>query len=355
MRIGVIGKGGREAALKEALNKSSSTTLVVPIDADSIDEMVTEAVSGKIDFVVVGPEAPLVNGIVDAFKKRAPAIPVFGPNRLAAELEGSKIFMKTRCRRWDIPTAGFDFAGSYRVAEASIKRTGFRIIKADGLCDGKGVFVTKDEGEALASAKELLTRDKIVIEEKLVGVECSIMALCDGVHARMLPPVRDEKRLRAGSDIMTGGMGAFSPLPDVSDEMLVRIQTEILDKLIHGMASEGKPYHGVLYAGIMLTQDGPMLLEVNCRFGNPEAQVILPKLDGDWVPYLMACTELGGLSKLPPLQWKPGAAVCVCYASKGYPTVGHRLGDVTGFGATVALARKDSYHKLALIPNIENM
>ena len=355
MRIGVIGKGGREAALKEALRKSPSTTLVVPIDADSIDDMVAEAVSGRIDFVVIGPEAPLVNGIVDAFKKRAPAIRAFGPNRLAAELEGSKIFMKTRCRRWDIPTADFDFAGSYRVAEASIKRTGFHIIKADGLCDGKGVFVTKDEGEALASAKELLTRDKIVIEEKLVGVECSIMALCDGVKAQMLMPARDYKRLRAGSDIMTGGMGAYSPLPDVSGEMLARIQTEILDRLVQGMASEGRPYHGVLYAGVILTENGPMLLEVNCRFGNPEAQVVLPMLDGDWVPYLQACCEEGGLPKLPPLRWKPGFAVCVCYASKGSAEVGPRLGDVVGFGDTKALAHDDAYRKLALVPGIEHM
>src|SRR3989344_3276597 len=334
LRFAVVGESGREKALVLCLEQSTRVSQVMCISADA--DVVNYALAKKVDLVVIGPEAPLVDGIVDRLKKAG--ISAFGPSKFAAELEGSKIFMKIRCRRWGVATADFDFAGTCGVAERSIKRTGFRIIKADGLCDGKGVFLAKNEEEALTVAGQLLKRDKIVIEDKLVGVECSIMALCDGVHARMLPPVRDEKRLRAGSDIMTGGMGAFSPLPDVSDEMLVRIQTEILDKLIHGMASEGKPYHGVLYAGIMLTQDGPMLLEVNCRFGNPEAQVILPKLDGDWVPYLMACTELGGLSKLPPLQWKPGAAVCVCYASKGYPTVGHRLGDVTGFGGPGALA-----------------
>lgn len=354
MQVGIVGSGGRENALIDAVTKSPLVSGVVPLSG-GFEHMLEQSVQASLGLIVVGPERPLVAGIADFFAKKASKIEVFGPNALAAELEGSKIFMKTRCRRWGIPTADFDFAGSYSVAERSIKRTGFRIIKADGLCDGKGVFVTKRNRDALSAAKRLLRRDKVVIEQKLVGVECSVMALCDGEHARRLPPVRDEKRLRAGSNIMTGGMGAFSPLPDVSEEMLERIQTEILDKLVQGMASEGRPYHGILYAGIMLTAEGPILLEVNCRFGNPEAQVVLPRMDGDWVPYFLACTELGGLSKLPPMRWKPEAVVCVCYASKGYPTVGHRLGDVVGFGATVALAREDAYRKLALIPGIEDM
>ncbi len=351
LRFGVVGESGREKALVLCLEQSARVSQVMCISVDA--DVVNYALAKKIDLVVIGPEAPLVDGIVDRLKKAG--INAFGPSKFAAELEGSKIFMKTRCQRWGVPTADFDFAGAYKVAEQSIKRTGFRIIKADGLCDGKGVFVTKSEEEALAAAGQLLKRDKVVIEDKLVGVECSIMAFCDGVHARMLPPVRDEKRLRAGSDIMTGGMGAFSPLSDVNEEMLARIQTEILNKLVQGMASEGRPYHGILYAGIMLTAEGPMLLEVNCRFGNPEAQVILPRLKSDWVPYLLACTKLGGLSGLPPLQWKSEVAVCVCYATKGYPAVGHRLGDVVGFGLTVALAYEDAYRKLALIPGIEDM
>ena len=354
MKTGIVGSGGRENTLEETFLRSPSVSEVVRLTG-GFEHMLEQALQAGVELIVVGPERPLVEGFVDFFAKKVPQIKVFGPNALAAELEGSKIFMKTRCRRWGIATADFDFAGAYSVAERSIKRTGFRIIKADGLCDGKGVFVTKDQEAALAGARELLERGKIVIEEKLTGVECSIMTLCDGVEARMLLPARDYKRLSADSDKMTGGMGAYSPLPDMSDEILPRIQTEIVDKLVQGMAKEGRPYHGVLYAGIMLTKDGPMLLEVNCRFGDPETQTVLARLDSDIVPYLVACTEYGGLSQMPPLQWMSLATVCVCYASKGYPDVGRRLGYVLGFGATVALAREDAYRKLALIPGIKDM
>lgn len=345
-KVMIVGWGGREEALERVISASPLVVSVLRADGDS-RTIISLAKKYDITFVVIGPDRPVVQGLADDFAQELPAAKVFAPSRLAAELEGSKIFMKTRCVRWGIPTARFDFAGGYTVAEQIIKRDGHRIIKADGLCDGKGVEVAKTEEEALAHAKRFLLErvhgsagSKIVIEEFLEGEELSVMALCDTMNAVCLEPARDQKRLRAGSDIMTGGMGAYSPVPGVGQELLGRIEESIIKPLLAGMAKEGRPYRGVLYAGVMLTAEGPKLLEVNCRFGDPETQAVLARLDCDLVPYLLACTEAGGLSNMGPLVWKPSAAVCFCGVSPGYPASGHREISIVGVGPTLAEARK---------------
>jgi phosphoribosylamine--glycine ligase len=356
VNILIIGDDGRGKALQEVLSRGERVEKVFirPVPSSNrYGALVQAALALRVGLVVVGPEEPLVGGIVDFFRQKARSISIFGPSRLAAELEGSKIYMKTRCKRWGIPTANFTFVGSYPLAERDIKATGFRIIKADGLCRGKGVRVTKSEEEALAAAHEILVGrvygdagSKIVIEERLEGSECSVMALCDGKEARLLPAVRDYKRVSADSDVMTGGMGAYSPLPDVSDAVLATIKKQIIDTLIEGMAREGRPFQGLLFVGIMLTKEGPKLLEVNARWGDPETQTLLARLDSDLAPSLRACTVLGGLSRVKLLRWKKSAAVCVYIADEGYPTSGHRLENVVGIGPTVADAREDAYRQV---------
>jgi phosphoribosylamine--glycine ligase len=347
--------------------KQSPMLSGVELVSGSNKEIIAAAQDKKASLVVIGPEAPLVAGLVDEFAQAAPSIAVFGPDRLAAQLEGSKSYMKSRCKRFGIPTADFDFAASYAVAERSIKENGFRVIKADGLAAGKGVVIAHSEEEALDAAKRMLVGGEfgsagntIVMEEKLEGEECSVMALCDGVESRLLPAARDYKRIKAGSDVMTGGMGAYAPLPDVSASVLKQIQTSIINKMLDGMSLRGSkylreneelervgiPYKGVMFAGIMLTKEGPKLLEVNCRFGDPETQTILPLLNCDIVPYLFACTEFGGLRSLPPMLWKSAASVCVCIATMNYPAAGKRVDSIVETGNTVAEAREATYTKI---------
>jgi len=346
----VVGWGGRAEALEAALRHSPLVSSVLVADDPGNNRQLIElAKKHGVSFVVIGPEEPLVRGVVDDFASALPAVKVFGPTRLAAELEGSKIYMKTRCERFGIPTARFDFAGSYQVAERSIRKNGWRVIKVDGLHGGKGVEVVDTEEAALeAAAKILATEKRVLLEEKLVGEELSVMALCDGKNAVLLEPARDQKRLSAGTDVMTGGMGAFSPVPGVTTEMLLQIEIEIIYPLLQGMAREKRSYHGVLYAGIMLTQDGPKLLEVNCRFGDPEAQVVLARLDCDLVPSLLACLTSGGLEEEELPRWKSSAAVCFYGVSKGYPATGHREISILGEGQTLAAAREDGLRQLKM-------
>ncbi len=335
----IVGGGAREHVLYEAIEKSPLVMYAFctpgtsgisyknrrEVKDSDLATIVEHAQSEKVNLVVIGPEGPLVNGLVDMLNREG--IPAFGPNAMAAELEGSKIFMKTRCKRWGIPTADFDFAGSFSVAERIIKKSGYRVIKADGICGGKGVFVAETEAEALEAAHNLLVRKtqgeagaKIVIEECMEGPECSIMAFCDGENALLLPPARDYKRAFDGNrGPNTGGMGSYSPLPDVDDALLETIKERIILPTIRGMAKAGRPYHGVLYAGIMLTNKGPKLVEYNARFGDPEAQVVLPRIESDLVEYMLACTKRGGLANLKPLKVSSKSAVCVVLASEGYP------------------------------------
>lgn len=342
LRVLIIGGGGREHALYEAIARSPLVRRVLctpgnggipPEDRRTVKDsdfqgIVALAKEESVDLVVIGPEAPLVGGLVDLLKIQG--ICAFGPDARAAMLEGSKIFMKTCCSKWNVPTARYRFTNNnYAAAERMIKGTGFRVIKADGLCGGKGVTVAKTEDEALEAAHQLLVGKsqgnaglRILIEEKLPGDECSVMAFCDGTDAILLPPARDYKRAYDGDvepNPNTGGMGSYSPLPDVNDELLEEIKARIIMPTLRGMAQAGTSFRGLLYAGIMLTKDRPKLLEYNVRFGDPEAQVVLPLLDSDIVPYMLATCERGGLSGFGPLKVSSDVAVATVPVSGGYP------------------------------------
>ena len=392
MRVLIVGSGGREDAIAWKLRQSPRCEQLyvapgnggtmrlgqpVPIAAKDIDGIVAFAKKEHIDLVVVGPEAPLADGLVDDLSKAG--IRSFGPSSYGAELEASKIFTKTRCVRWNIPTAYFDFAGTYEVAKLSIKKNGFRVIKADGLCGGKGAIVTKTTRQALAAAHDFLVKksegpagSRIVMEEKLSGPEWSVMAIIRaGINIAVLPVVRDYKRINDNNQgLNTGGMGAFSPVSDVSDAMLVRIKEEILLPTVNGMAKRGTPFDGVLYAGIMLTKKGPKLIEYNVRFGDPECQVLMRRLESDAFSLFETPSQA---------LWSKEAVVCVVLTSRGYPgkpeigypiegiyeaeqvpgvvvfhagtkqegstyyTSGGRILNVTASGATLAEARERAY------------
>ncbi len=339
MKILVIGGGGREHALAWKLSQSSLVDKLyaapgnagigqiaegVPISAEDIPALLAFSKKEKIDLTVVGPELPLVAGIVDVFTQEKLAI--FGPTRGAARLEGSKIFAKELMVRQQIPTAPFQAFDSYGAASASLlKRRGPCVVKADGLCQGKGVVVAQDIEEATAAIRVLMDKkafgiagEKILIEECLEGEETSILALTDGKNVAMLPSSQDHKRIfEKDQGPNTGGMGAYSPAPIVTKELETKIREKILLPILEAMAREGVPYRGLLYAGLMITQDGPMVLEFNARFGDPETEAILPRLRGDFAAYLLEVSR----GKLPskPLEVDPRPAVSVILASKGYP------------------------------------
>lgn len=337
----VVGGGAREHALCWSIAKSPSVKRVLctpgnggitsenrrNIRDSDLPGIVGLAKEESVDLVVVGPEAPLVAGLVEILREAGVA--AFGPNAKGARLEGSKIYTKTLSSGLDIPTAHWKWTDNYDDAKEMILSWGsLPVIKADGLCGGKGVVVPDTESQALDAAHDMLVKktlghagSRIIIEDRLVGRECSVMALCDGENAVLLPPARDYKRALDGDrGLNTGGMGSYSPLPDVDDALVAEIKTRIIDRTLYGMAKhEGNPYRGVLYAGIMLTKDGPFLLEYNVRFGDPETQVVLPRLQSDVVEYMFATLERGGLSKLGPLQIHSGASVCTVLVSKGYP------------------------------------
>jgi phosphoribosylamine--glycine ligase len=361
LTVMVVGDGGRELALLEKLNESKRVKTLLHWPMKFEPEIADTAKRYSCDLVVIGPEAPLVHGVVDYFAKHAPRIKVFGPSKAAAELEGSKARCKLLCNRYHIPTADYRvIRGRHRYAEEIIASWGAPlVVKADGLMSGKGVRVCATKDQALLFANELLGDDDdglttIIIERKLEGQELSVMALCDGKQAMLLEPARDYKRLHADSDEMTGGMGAYSPVPEVSKRTMATIKKKIIDPLLYACREEGHPYHGILYAGIMLTKRGPMLIEVNCRFGDPETQVVLPRLESDLLPYLEACTRYGGLTQLRPLRWKKNAAVSFCIADRNYPKSGKRLRTITGVGATVKAARANALKKVRAIPGIEH-
>ena len=341
LHVLIIGSGGRESTLFWKIAQSplvgsvlcapgnggipaSHRRDVSPMDFQGILRLCK---TESIDLVVVGPEAPLCAGVVDYLAMHG--IKAFGPRKTPAQLEASKVDTKILCYRLGIPTAEFDFSGAYKVSEKIIKRMGGElVIKADPLCDGKGVFVCSTEEQALAAAALCQTEKKfgkegerIVIERRLRGRECSFMVLCDGTeNCIMLPLSRDYKRAQESDrGENTGGTGAYSPLSDVDSKMQNRIMVEIIKPILRFYAEIGHPYQGVLYAGIMITEDGPMLLEINVRFGDPETQVVLPRIESDIVPYLLACTERGGLAKLPALSISQFPAVCTVAMAEGYP------------------------------------
>ena len=359
MKVLIIGSGGREHALAWKIAQSPKVTKLycapgnagiaqiaecVDIPADEVQALVKFADREQIGLAVVGPEAPLVTGIVDRFE--AHKIPIFGPSQGAAELEGSKIFAKHVMRKHAIPTAHYDIFETVDSAEDHIRQAHFPlVIKADGLAAGKGVMVCKERQEALDAIALIMKQrvfgnagNRVVIEECLVGEEVSILALTDGRSIVPLPTSQDHKRIHDNDKgPNTGGMGAYSPAPVVTDDQAARIEREILIPIVHAMNAEDRRYKGVIYAGLMMTDDGPRVLEFNVRFGDPETQPILFRLKGDLVPVLRAIAD-GNLQDAK-LDWDPRPAVCVVIASGGYP--GHYEKGKVIHGLDQAAALKD--------------
>ena len=339
MKILVVGSGAREHALCWSIAGSplcdalycapgnagiAQEAVCVPVGAEDLDGIVDFAQDNAIEFVVVGPEAPLVAGLVDRLD--AAGIKAFGPSAAAAALEGSKSFTKAFCDRHSIATAAFQRFEALEPALAYVREQGAPIvIKADGLAAGKGVTVAMTVAEAEAALVAALrdnvfgtAGNEVVIEEYLIGEEASFHALVDGVHAVPLAVAQDHKPVGEGdTGANTGGMGSYSPAPVVDDAMAERIMAEFITPTVAGMAAEGNPFKGVLYAGLMITADGPKLIEYNVRFGDPECQVLMARLKSDLLPALVACAD-GQLANFD-LRWDDASAVCVVMASNGYP------------------------------------
>ncbi|MDC1120466.1 phosphoribosylamine--glycine ligase [Alphaproteobacteria bacterium] len=337
MKILLIGSGGREHALAWSIADSPLTQQLViapgnpgmaaygklvDIAADDIEAICDYAAAMPADMVVVGPEVPLVMGLVDRLNEQN--IPAFGPMAAAAKLEGSKEFARAFCQRHNIPQPAFFPADDYATACLHIDALGDCVIKADGLAAGKGVVVAESTTEAKQAAEEMLAgqfgsaSSRIVIEQKISGPEASLFALLDGENAILMATAQDHKRAFDGdTGPNTGGMGAISPAPRLSPEMESDVMECIVRPVARGMAGEGMPYHGVLYVGLMLTADGPQVIEFNCRFGDPEAQVILPRLRTDIVSAMLATTN-NSLAHFD-MRWDSRSAVTVVIANQGYP------------------------------------
>lgn len=339
MNILVIGSGGREHALCWKIKQSPRVKKLfcapgnggiaqlaecVNIAADDINGLLQFAFSKKIDLTVVGPEVSLVGGIVDAFVQKG--LKVFGPSRDAAQLEGSKVFAKEFLHRRNIPTAAYKVFDSSALAFDFLNKAQFPlVVKADGIAAGKGVYICQNLAEGQQAIKDIMVDrvfgkagDRIVIEECLSGPEASILAICDGKHFFVLPSAQDHKRI-FDEDMgpNTGGMGSYSPAPVVTKEVLDTVISRIIEPTVRGMYQEGVPFKGVLYAGLMLTKDGPFVLEFNTRFGDPETQSILPRLKTDLVDIMTAACD-GRLNEIT-VQWDPRPCVCVVMTSGGYP------------------------------------
>ena len=340
MKVLVVGGGGREHALAWSIAKSprvdrvfcapgnagiASVAECVDLGDGDIDALLAFVDSADIDLTVVGPEGPLCDGIVDRFE--AAGKRVFGPNRAAATIEGSKVFAKTLMSRYQIPTATYHSFTDLADAKAYVRtlRDLPVVLKADGLAAGKGVIICEDLDQALSGLEEIMGAKRfgeagnaVVIEECLRGQEASILALTDGQTIAVLESSQDHKAAFDGDNgPNTGGMGAYSPAPVVTLKILHQIESQILVPTIHGMAREKRPYRGLLYVGLMITKGGPRVLEYNCRFGDPETQPLLARLKTDLVD-LIEMTIDGDLASAE-LEWDPRPAVCVVMASGGYP------------------------------------
>jgi phosphoribosylamine--glycine ligase len=353
MRVLVIGSGGREHALVWAIAASPIVDRVycapgnagiaedaecVPVAAGNTSGIIEFCRQTAVDFVVVGPEAPLVAGLVDALE--AEGIAAFGPTAAAAQLEGSKSFMKDLCAREGIPTAAYRRFRDAAAAKAFIAERGAPVVvKANGLAAGKGVVVAASIAEANEAVDAALGEGRfgaagaeIVVEEFLDGEEASFFAICDGVHLLPLTTAQDHKRVGDGdTGPNTGGMGAFSPAAIVTPEIEAEVIETIIGPTVAAMARDGRPFKGVLYAGLMLTADGPKLLEYNVRFGDPECQALMMRLKSDLVPVLLAARD--GILNQVDLRWHDETALCVVMAAKGYPDAPLRGTGIRGLDA----------------------
>ncbi|MDY2905323.1 MAG: phosphoribosylamine--glycine ligase [Caecibacter massiliensis] len=353
MNVAVIGGGGREHTLAWKLAQSPSVDKLyalpgsdamasiaecVPIGVEELDRIADFAVEKGIDMIVVGPEVPLTEGIADVCQKKG--IAVFGPNKAAAQMEGSKVFAKNLMKKYHVPTAAYASFTDGNAAKDYIHKMGAPIVvKADGLAAGKGVVVAQTVEEAVDAVNAMMedhifgaSGGRIVIEECMVGEEASLLAFIDGKTIVPMISAQDHKRIFDNDEgPNTGGMGAYAPAPVMTPELVQTVYDTILVPVVQGLANEGITYQGCLYAGLMITAGGPKVVEFNCRFGDPETQAVLPLLDGDLAQIMYACTQ--GTLRRDMVHWKQGAACCVIMASKGYPASSHKGDVISGLDA----------------------
>ncbi len=367
MKVLIVGSGGREHALGWAIAASPRKPEMIaapgnaglaelgrlaPIQADDIEGIASLAAREKVDLTIVGPEAPLVAGVVDLFRSRG--LRIFGPEGRAAVIEGSKVFAKDLMGRHGIPTSPFEVFSAERKAIsffASPSVTYPKVIKADGLAAGKGVVIARTQEEAIEAVNRMMrdrrlgaAGEQIVVEEFLEGEEVSVFALCRGTDYFLLPTAQDHKRLLEGDKgPNTGGMGAYAPYPRWTPELEARVRSEIIVPTLRAMEEEGRPYHGLLYFGLMILEGRPFVLEYNCRFGDPETQAIIPLIEGDLLSALDAVSS-GDPGPLPPLSVRPGCAAVVVLASRGYPESYEKGFPIRGIDEARSLPRTTVFH-----------
>ena len=349
MKVLVVGSGGREHALVWKLaqsplvekvycapgNDGMKEAQLVNIKADDLNALAEFAQKEAIDLTVVGPEVPLTMGIVDLFQEEG--LKIFGPSKLAAEIEGSKAFAKDLMAKYNIPTAAYGVFTDTKEAIQFAQKIGVPcVVKADGLAAGKGVLICESMEAAENAIKDILVDNKfgsagsrVVVEEFLVGQEVSVLAFADGEHIVPMVSAQDHKRIFDNDKgLNTGGMGAYSPAPIYTGEVRAIVEKEVLAKTLAAMKKEGRPFSGVLYAGLMLTKDGPKVLEFNARFGDPETQAVLPRLQSDLAEIMLAVCEKR-LDQVE-IKWSDNPCVCVVLASGGYPETSEKGKVITG-------------------------
>ena len=350
MKVLIVGGGGREHAIAYCVAKSSKVEKMycapgnagiaelaecVPIGAMEFDKLVTFAKEKEIDLAIVGMDDPLVGGLIDEFEKAG--IRAFGPRKNAAILEGSKAFSKDLMKKYDIPTAAYENFDNADEALAYLETAKFPIVlKADGLALGKGVLICNTLEEAKAGVKEIMLDKKfgasgntMVVEEFMTGREVSVLSFVDGKTIKTMTSAQDHKRAKDGDQgLNTGGMGTFSPSPFYTKEVDEFCRKYVYQKTVDAMAAEGREFKGIIFFGLMLTEDGPKVLEYNARFGDPEAQVVLPRMKNDLIDVIEACID-GTLDQVD-LQFEDNAAVCVVLASDGYPVAYEKGFEITG-------------------------